>query len=175
MGLRRVIGQAILGLPGASRLLHEMNTPQITTAATAPETPFVPEADGYVRTTRTVDPHWDTVLGWAMDRPGMRVMLDALSVEADALREVGGTRSLSEDAAVVDRMQGEILFLVKAWEPPTMDWVDLLTEIAGRVDRVLVAPMGTPGHAYIPQAKAVAIWGRKLQQIDHPKVWLWQK
>jgi len=175
IGLRRVTGQAILALPGATRLLHEMNTPLVTTAATAPERGFTPDADGYERTIRTLEPHWDSVLGWAMDLEGMRVILDALSVRADRLKAVGGTRSLAEEAAVAAETSGEVLLLVKGWEPPTMDWVDLLGEIAERVDRVVVAPIGTPEQAYTPRSKEVAIWGRKLQQIDHSKVWLWQQ
>jgi len=173
LGLRRAAAQAILGLDGVSTLLTQMNTPQVTTASPQKERTFATTADQYAQTTPALDPRYDVALGWAMSPGTIRVILDGMSIAADTVADPGGSRTLAEDADIVGQTAGSVLMLIKAWEPPTMDWVDFLGDLSVGLDRITVAPIGTPDSRYRPDPEDVAIWSRKLSTIGDPKVTLW--
>ena len=174
IGLRRSVKEAVMTLEGVPTLLEQMNTPVVKTTAREPEPTFVPDTDGYARRVTQLEPSYDAVLGWAMDVESIRVILDALGVETLQVADPGGSRTLEEDAAIVERASGDVLVLVKSWEPPTMDWVDFLHDLVTAVDRVTVAPVGTEKQGYRAESKDVTVWSRKLSSIDLKKVVLWQ-
>jgi hypothetical protein len=172
-GLRRAVHRAMLMMDGVDPLLAQMNTPLVTTVSHEHESAFASGADGYVQHITKLDGDYDAALGWAMDSVSMRVMLDALKVKAGQIEDVGGTRTLAEDEAILQKVGGIVVLFVKSWEPPTMDAIDFLTELAAKTNRVIVAPVGIPEQGYAAAPAEVAIWSRKLQSIKHSKVWLW--
>jgi hypothetical protein len=174
MGLHRAIRQAMLTTEGVDRLLWEMNTPLVTTASVEAEPEFVPRAEGYGRSIAVIEGEYDAALGWAMDTEEMRVMLDALRLHTRHIENVGGANTLDADAAILDVITGNVVLLVKSWEPPTLDCIDFVIALAEKVDRVVVVPVGLPDAGYTPREQDQAIWSRKLREIDHPKVWLWK-
>jgi len=174
LGLRRATDQAILALERVPHLLAQMNQPIVRTASPEPEKRFIPDDDHYPYRIATLASSYDHALGWAMHPETIRVILDGLGVEATHVADPGGSRTLTEDRAILDQIRGSVLLLVKAWEPPTMDWVDFLQALVPVADRVTVAPVGMRESAYEAEPDDVAIWGRKLNTIANPKVTLWQ-
>jgi len=159
-------------LEGVSTLLREMNEPIITTSATAEKKNVVPQGSHYRLEVEDLDSSYDRTLGWAMSDEELRVLNDSMQVIAPMAFDVGGTNSLEEDNEIISKCKGEVLFYVKSWEPPTMDFVDFLEELMRVVDKVILAPVGTVEDTYLPKSKELEMWGRKLQKINSNKVWL---
>jgi len=171
-GFKKALKRSFLSLEGVSTLLREMNEPIITTSATAEKKNVVPQGSHYRLEVEDLDSSYDRTLGWAMSDEELRVLNDSMQVIAPMAFDVGGTNSLEEDNEIISKCKGEVLFYVKSWEPPTMDFVDFLEELMRVVDKVILAPVGTVEDTYLPKSKELEMWGRKLQKINSNKVWL---
>jgi len=172
LGFKKALKRSFLSLEGASTLLREMNEPIITTSATVEEKNVVPRGSHYMQEIKDLDGSYDRTLGWAISGDELRVLNDSIQVITPMTFDVGGTNSLDEDSEIISKCQGEVLFYVKSWEPPTMDFVDFLGDLTEAVDKVILVPVGTVEDAYLPKSKELELWGRKLQQIGSDKVWL---
>ena len=172
LGFKKALKRSFLSLEGTSTLLQEMNEPIITTSATKEEKNFVPKDSHYIQEVEDLDSSYDRTLGWAMSGEELMVLNDSMKVITPKAFDVGGTNSLEEDSEIISKCQGEVLFYVKSWEPPTMDFVDFLEELTRAVDKVILAPVGTVEDTYLPKTKELEMWGRKLQTLKNEKVWL---
>ena len=85
--------------------------------------------------------------------------------------EAGGANSFEDDSEVIFNSHGEVLLFVKAWEPPTMDFVDYLTELTDKVDKVIVVPIGIAENHYETTQKEIDVWENKLSLLENVKVW----
>ena len=173
-GLSRAIRKSFLTLDGVKRLLSEMNEPIISTHASLKEEQFVQGDMSYAQVLSSLDASYDMVQGWAISKDQLVVMSDSMHVISPKLFEVGGGNSLEEDSEIINMSHGEVLLFVKGWEPPTMDFVDFLEELAGHVDKVVICPVGTTEDGYSAEVKEVDVWARKLSTLNHKKVWLKQ-
>lgn len=171
-GFKKALQRSFLSLESASTLLKEMNEPIITTSAVEEKKNFVPQGSHYMQEVEDLDSSYDRTLGWAMSDKELTVLNDSMQVITPMAFDVGGTNSLEEDSEIISKCQGEVLFYVKSWEPPTMDFVDFIEELTRAVDKVILAPVGTAEDTYLPKNKELEMWGRKLQQISSDKVWL---
>jgi len=107
-----------------------------------------------------------------MSEDQLHVLNDAMQIITPCVYDVGGTNTLEEDAEIIHKSHGEVLLYVKAWEPPTMDFIDYLEALLVQVDRVIVVPVGTQEHHYKADEKMIQIWIKKLAQLGSNKVWL---
>ena len=171
-GVNRAMKKSFLSLAGAQRLLREMNEPIITTRAQKDEAVFVPNEENYSQILGKLDASYDIVQGWAISKENLVVLSDALQIIAPQFFEVGGANSLDEDNEILSKSHGEVSLFVKAWEPPTMDFVDYISALSDRVDKVVVVPVGTAKDDYAIEASYVDVWDRKLTQIKKANVWL---
>ena len=171
-GLSKAIKKSFFTLKGATRLLKEMNEPIITTCAANDEERFVATKESYGQIVHTLDTSYDVVQGWAIDKEQLVVLNDSMGVIAPKFFEVGGANSFDEDNEVISNSHGEVLFFVKGWEPPTMDFVDYLQELSQKVDKVIVVPIGTAANNYDIKQSTIDVWDRKLTQLAEDKVWL---
>lgn len=171
-GFKKALKRSFLSLEGMSTLLREMNEPIITTSIAEEKKNVVIQGSHTRQEVEDLDSSYDRTLGWAMSDEELMVLNDSMKVISPMVFDVGGTNSLEEDSEVISKCQGEILFYVKSWEPPTMDFVDFLEALTEAVDKVILIPVGTVEDAYLPKSKELEMWGRKLQQISSDKVWL---
>jgi hypothetical protein len=171
-GFKKAVKKSLLTLEGASTLLGEMNAPIISTHAQGEEEVFVQNAEDYARVLSHLDASYDVLQGWAIASEQLAVLSDSMGVIAPKMLEVGGANSFEEDSEVISKSKGEVLFFVKGWEPPTMDFVDYIEELCKKVNKVVLVPVGTAENAYIIKPKAIDVWDRKLSQLDEEKVWL---
>jgi len=172
IGLKRAISRSFMTLDGSKKLLSEMNEAIISTHGRTRENGFASQTVAYTQVIDTFDPSYDVVLGWAIDKEKLTVINDSMHVIAPNLFEAGGANSLEKDSEVLSQCHGEILFYVKAWEPPTMDFIDFLESLVEKADKVIVAPIGTELNAYVSKEKDVNVWARKLFTLNSKKVWL---
>ena len=171
-GLHKAIGRSFMGLEGVKQLLNDFNEPVISTSAKEREPGFIANNVAYTQVVHTLEANYDVVLGWAIDDEKLKVINDSMSVHAALIFEVGGANSLEEDAEVISQCHGEVLLFVKAWEPPTMDFIDFLEMLLERVDSVLVAPLGTTEQKYVTKASDLDVWARKIVLLNSDHVWL---
>jgi len=171
-GLSHAIKRSLLTITGAKELLREINEPIITTHGQEPENVFVASDASYRQSIYTFDSSYDVVQGWAMTNDELLLLCDITGIISPAHYGVGGANHLEEDSEIVAKSKGEVLLFVKAWEPPTMDFVDYLEELALKVDKVIVAPVGISENSYSAPLKELDVWERKLSMLKNEKVWL---
>jgi len=172
LGFRQAVKRSFLTLDGSEKLLKEMNEPVISTHAETEEKSFIQEDAVYGQIVPALDASYDMVHGWAIPKEQLAVMRDSMQVISPQLVEVGGGNTLEEDSEIIHRSHGEVLLYVKAWEPPTLDFVDFLEALSKQVDKVIIYPAGTPQEHYRAEAKKTDVWARKLGTIHNHKVWL---
>ena len=171
-GLKSAVQKSFLSLKGVTQLLQEMNEPIISTHAKRAEKSFIANTDGYIQTIETLDTSYDAIQGWAITHDELLVLGDSLHIIAPAHFEVGGANSFEEDNEVISKSHGEILLVVKAWEPPTMDFVDYMIDLSSKVEKIIVMPIGTSDNLYQTTQNALDVWANKLALVNHEKVWL---
>lgn len=171
-GFNRALKRSLLTLKGATKLLREINEPIISTHGTKKEHTFIPHEESYDQTIDRLDASYDCIQGWAIPHNDLLLLSDSMQVITPNYFEVGGANSFEEDMEVIFRSHGEILLFVKAWEPPTMDFVDYLSDLTNKVDKVIVMPVGTKKDRYEAGAKEIDVWENKLSLLKNKKVWL---
>ena len=172
IGLRRALKKSILSQKSAVRLLYEMNEPLIASTADGAEDSLVKTTQGHLQEIKKLNTLYDGVLGWSYSKEEIAVLSDAIGIAASFMLSVGGNNSLANDAYAVSRSYGEMLLCIKAWEPPTMDFIDFVQALSQQADKIIVVPLGTPQEAYQPRSNAVQVWARKLALLQDDKVWL---
>jgi hypothetical protein len=173
-GFKRAVKRSLFSLEGVQKLLNDMNEPIISTHAKQNEVVFNQDKSVYQNIVDRLDTSYDLVLGWAFPKEQLSVISDSMNVIAPKHYEVGGANTLEEDNEVIHLSHGEVLLFVKAWEPPTMDFMDFLELLSGQVDKVVVCPIGTVDEEYVSETKEVDVWARKLSSVSYENVWLKQ-
>jgi len=171
-GLSRAVKQSCLTLDGSVRLLREINEPIISTHTKQTKIASASNDKGYGQIVSTLDASYDSIQGWAITEDELSVLSDSMKVIAPMHAEVGGLNTFEEDAEVLSKSHGEVLLFVKAWEPPTMDFIDYLEDLSIKVDKVIVMPVGTTENLYKATDKEIDVWENKLSLDEDEKVWL---
>ncbi len=172
LGLRIAVKKSFLSLKDVDVLLRDMNEPIITTHAQVDGEKNEVSENGTLQTLEKLDASYDMVQGWAMSEEQLHVLNDSMQVISPLVYDVGGTNTLEEDREIIHKSSGEVLLYVKAWEPPTMDFMDYLEALLERVNKVVVVPVGMQEEQYSAEEKFVTIWARKLALLQSEKVWL---
>ena len=172
LGLRIAMKKSLLSLKGVSTLLQDMNEPIITTHAQDTVERNDLSIEGDLQTLQKLDASYDMVQGWAMSEEQLHVLNDSMQVITPLVYDVGGTNTLEVDIEIIHKSHGEVLLYVKAWEPPTMDFIDYLEALVKSVDKVVVVPVGIQNEQYQTERKMVDIWAKKLALLSSEKVWL---
>jgi hypothetical protein len=172
LGWHMAVKKSFFSLAGVRNLLRDMNEPIITTSAKEDDSKEIVVKEGVLQTVQKLDASYDMVQGWAMSEEQLHVLADAMQIITPLVYDVGGTNSLEEDAEIIHKSHGEVLLYVKAWEPPTMDFMDYIEALLVQVDRVIVVPVGIKENNYRADDKMIQIWIKKLVQLGSNKVWL---
>ncbi len=171
VGFHYAVKTSFMSLDGVVKLLADMNDPIISTHAPREESTISLLQNDIQHITK-LDTSYDMVQGWAMSMSQLIVLHDSMQVICPKIFEVGGGNTLEEDSEIAHKSHGEVLLYVKAWEPPTMDFMDYLDELLQSADKIIVYPIGTEDVSYHAQEKYVDIWVRKLSLIKSKKIWM---
>ena len=170
IGLNKATIRSILSLEGVRELLREMKEPLITTQAPINEKESLdPDHTGVP--VGSLQQRYDSVIGWAMENETIVLQNEQLGIECKRVYEVGGSHSLEEDRRVGETLHGEVLIYVKAWEVPTMDFVDFLTMVVeAKAVSVAVYPLGTNERGLEATEAQYTIWKRKISTMKLEQV-----
>ena len=171
VGFSSALKQSLLTLKGTRRLLREINEPIISTHAKRGENAFISDDGNYANIVNRLDASYDVIQGWAITHDELLVLGDSMKIIAPQHFEAGGANSFEDDSEVIFNSHGEVLLFVKAWEPPTMDFIDYLSELTDKVDKVIVVPIGTVENQYETTRKEIDVWENKLSLLGDTKVW----
>lgn len=184
--LRAAARAAVVAGPGLSAVLRRIHRAQIESAAIEPEaaSEHVPLTEPAERAPAARSAgHIRAVINWA----GVPESAGRFSATFPGAKtfEAGGAAAVAEDLALAEQINTAIessddavLIVVKAWEPPLMEFIDFLVALRAaltvRATMILVLPVGLDdaGGAGLPPATPAQLnlWRNKLAAIGDP--WL---
>jgi len=161
MKLQRDIEKKLFINPEVKQLLKDMNEPFISRKATQKEiTSSVTTQD--LAPAQEANENYFALLGWSFSEDELLLYSDDLQLHAKHHYTLGGNKSLKEESAIIQTLQGEILLLIKAWEIPTMEFIDTLEAIVSQSQSVVIYPLGYAKNSYRANPKDVALWEQKI-------------
>jgi len=172
LGLNKQLKKELMALAGVKKLLKEFTTPFVSTQSVKHEEHLELKEEATMATSEELSEVYDALLAWNYAEKTLLLLQDHKRIEAQNIAVVGGRNSFAEDKKIVDGLQGKVLLYVKAWEPPTMDFMDFLEDVLANkeVKEVEVCPLGTSTENYSSRASDMEIWLKKLEQIDSEKL-----
>jgi hypothetical protein len=178
--LRAAARAAVQAEPGLSAVLRRIHRAEIETRAAEPEeaAQAMPAKSGSgTSLARHAAASITAVINWS----GVPIAADGLANKFPdaAVFQAGGAAAVQEDLKVAEQagrmVDGDRLVVVKAWEPPLMEFIDFLNTLrsaAGKGTMLFVLPVGfdenggwaaaTPAH--------LKVWRDKLAGVGDP--WL---
>jgi hypothetical protein len=171
LGLQRTLQKEFFEIVGVEKLLFEFKTPFVSTQAQTIENHLdVLESKASAESDLALE--YNAILGWNYSEPNLHLIVDAFGVTAASLKIVGGKNTFNEDQAVIGEVEQGVLVYVKAWEPPTMDFMDFLEDLLAKEEifKVDICPLGTSTSSYASESRDLQVWLNKLEQIDSAKL-----
>jgi len=171
-GFKQQLKKELFTLEGVSTLLKEFRTPYVSTQAQREEVHLDVAVKERDIVESSLENRYHILLGWNFSQEQLLLIGDTLDVYTSKKLVIGGKNSFSEDQKIINSLKKEILIYVKAWEPPTMDFMDDLVDILARkeVKKVDIAPLGISTNQYKSKREDVEVWLRKLETIDSEKL-----
>lgn len=168
-GFQRAINRSVLYI--SRDILKEMREPFITTQSKTKERHLVQNYNGDIDTIDELKDKYPIAIGWALDRETISEYNIKEDILVDDIYEVGGRKSLEEDSQIVLKSHGNILFYIKSWEPPTMDFMDFITELSHKdINTIEIYLIGIKENAYQSTKSDFEIWERKLSLLGDEKI-----
>jgi len=169
---KQQLKKEFLSLNGVSKLIKEFQTPFVSTQSHKDEKHLEIKENIVHKVEENVDEEYQAILGWNFSDEQLLLIEDSLSIKAKIKEPVGGKNSFLDDKKIIDKLKGDILIYVKAWEPPTMDFMDFLEDVLDNssIKSVNIAPLGTAESQYKYTQEDMEIWLRKLESIDSDKL-----
>ena len=166
VGLHRALDRGALAIDGVREILSEMQTALISTEAVVDEVESTQSTQTPQTTSSTTDGSFGSVIGWAMDRDIVALHNDRTGIKGVDIYEAGGMHSLESDQQVIESISRDTLLYVKSWEPPTMDFVDFVSDLVENSGvEVTLYPLGSPDESYRASDRDYEMWATKLGSI----------
>ncbi len=169
---KKALKKSITDIKGVKNLLKEMNEPYLQTSDEKGES-YLHEKGNH---TEHGIPHldlkkeYDALFGWAIDENQLKVLAEHLGIKIPVIYETGGKKTLEEDRKEIEKAKGDVLMVVKAWEPPLMDFLDFLDMLSKKVNRVTVVPIGTEKEKYIPKVRDIEVWEKRIATLPQNNI-----
>jgi hypothetical protein len=171
-GFKGQLKKEVMALSGVKKILKEFSTPFVSTQSVKHEQHLELKEEDTLLVSEMFSEAYASLLAWNYAEKTLLLLQDHNKIEAQNISVVGGRNSFSEDMNIVKKLEGKILLYVKAWEPPTMDFMDFLADIVERkeVTLVEVCPLGTASENYSSKMSDLKMWLNKLEQISSVKL-----
>ena len=172
-GSRKAFERAALQLPEATMLLHDMNEPFVQTQSVEEEAKMQGGSTKREQGLEALPRRVDSFIGWGFSRTTMLLLQEMWHLEALQIEEVGGLLGYAHDMEVASRQQGkEVLFAVKAWEPPTMEVLEYIEALAQEATRVVVVLVGEEHNGYRATTTEQTLWHERVATLAKENVWI---
>ncbi len=172
--LLKQLEKEFLSLEGVKSILREFQTPFVSTQS--PKTEKHLEIKEKIKEKIiTIDEKlYESILGWNFSSDEIALANDARGIKALTIWAVGGSNTYGQDLQIIENMSGIVFLYVKSWEPPTMDFIDLLEMLIEnkKVKKIQIYPLGTIGKHYKNSDSDVDVWIKKIDSIKSEKVWI---
>lgn len=181
--LRAAARSTVMASPGFSAVLRRLHRLQIETVAPVPEL-----SDGdtgkpavFEPVSRKVGAKVRALINWS----AVPVSSEILEATFPGVPQftAGGGASVAEDDALVRQLgandnagRGDVLVLVKGWEPPLMEFNDFVQALRGSIDSVaaeiVVLPVGLEHDGRLAPAtpSQLSLWRNKLARVGDPSL-----
>ena len=168
--LKRSLYSELRALPDYAGLIARMNAPLVTTTGQNIEsnkridTPEpAPEAVRFSLVAPLVN--WGAIeITPEQLEPG----LENIGLSAQGHFSAGGRNSRQQDREVINQLQAaraeSVLILVKAWEPPLLEFRDWLVQLRGVISGSIIVLLVDPDNRQ-PQEADLSMWRADLQQL----------
>ena len=172
MGFKRQLKKELLVLPSVKKLLKEFSTPFVSTQSVNDEKHLELKEQSSLQASEVLSRSYAALLAWNYAEKTLLLIQDHNKIEAENVFVVGGRNSFSEDMEIVKKLEGKVLLYVKAWEPPTMDFMDFLADVLAQkeVSELEVCPLGTSTENYSSKKSDIDVWLRKLEAVESEKL-----
>ncbi|HIP51163.1 MAG TPA: DUF2868 domain-containing protein [Campylobacterales bacterium] len=172
VGFKSQLKKEVVALSGVKKLLKEFNTPFVSTQSVKQEQHLEVKAEASISASEILSDSYASLLAWNYSEKTLLLLQDHNKIEAQNISVVGGRNSFAEDMSIVKKLEGKILLYVKAWEPPTMDFMDFLADVLEKekVTLVEVCPLGTVTENYSSKKSDIDVWLKKLEKLDSEKL-----
>jgi len=168
-GLQRALNNSTLNI--SRDVLKDMREPFITSQSQTKDKPLIENSDGIVDEVDNLKEEYPIAIGWALDRDTISEYNKKEDILVDEIYEVGGRKLLEEDKEVIDKAHGDILFYIKSWQPPTMDFIDFIEGLSHKdVKSIEIYLIGIKEYLYKCTDADFEIWERKLSLLNDKKV-----
>ena len=155
--------KALLRIDGVSELLKDMDEPYIQKSSIMIEktktTKTIPSK------TASLQPNYDIIYAWGWTNSQINLLADTLNIQANKKQELG-IISYDAEQKLINTTKGIVLLLVKSWEPPTMEILDLIQTISQKADKLDIYPLGLETNDLKPKQKDTKIWIEKISQTN---------
>jgi len=177
---RVALARVFASLPGVAELRDRLDSRWVATVA-AEEERESPLSSAGARAARQTRPARVTAVRWSgvpIEEDAVSVLVrDTLGAEVDG-QLAGGAGASLDDSQLIEALaavDAAPLFLVKAWEPPILEVLDLLTELraaCGEGRPILVWPLSLDEEDRLVPARGAdaKTWARRLDAVGDP--WL---
>lgn len=180
--MRAALRAAFIASPGLSAVLRRIHRARIESAAVEPEADWqgsAPAPSAGRPAPRAG--HIAAIIQWA----GAPLGPSVATTRFPGARHfaAGGATSVSEDLVcgrevgrTVESSDGDVLVVVKGWEPPMMDFLDFVASLRAALSRegtmIFILPVGLDPTAELSLAteQQIGIWRGKLATVSDP--WL---
>lgn len=181
--LRAATRATVMASPGFSAVLRRLHRSQVETVAPRPEISGSdlarPAALG--AEVRRVGANLRALINWS----AVPISSEVLAATFPGVPQfaAGGSASVEADEALVRQLaanaegeRGDVLVLVKGWEPPLMEFVDFVQALRGSIDagsaEIVVLPVGLDPDGRLGPANPAQldIWRNKLARVGDPSL-----
>ncbi len=169
LGLQRALDNSTLNI--SRDVLQDMREPFITSQSKTKDRPLVQTSNGSVDEVDKLKEEYPIAIGWALNRETINEYNKKEDILVDKIYEVGGRKLLEEDSEIIKKAHGDILFYIKSWEPPTMDFIDFIEDLSHEdVKNIEIYLIGIKEYLYKCTDEDFEIWERKLSLLKDKKV-----
>ena len=160
----------IKALPEYASLIARMNAPLVTTTHINS-----PKNSDILETAPPPKPmHFSLsapLINWGQIKIEPALLEQALSnvgLQVESRFEAGGRNSTQEDTKIIAQLQqlkaDDALILVKAWEPPLLEFKDWLGQLRKTIKGSIIILLLDPDNSH-PSAADISLWRADLQQL----------
>lgn len=170
--MQKALEKEFFDIKGVKQLLVEFAIPYVSTQAQNVEQHLDVSEKEVTTESRVLAMEYSTLLGWNYTASNLLLLEDRFGIRSMVSHSVGGRNSFKEDQKIASSLEDSILFYVKVWEPPTMDFIDFIEELLEKkeLSKVDICPLGTSSNNYESKKSDLDVWLKKLEQIDSDKL-----